>query len=330
MTEQDLESELKEATRAAWRRYQQLLDPIRPDLFRYCRKLTGNVWDAEDLIQDALEQGFGKLGSVHRGIDNPRGYLLRIASNLWLTRVRREQAAARALQAQASRSESDAAASPEGAAEVRDAGAALLQQLAPQERAAVLLKEVFDMSLDEIAHVLGTTVGAVKAALHRGRERLGEAESAGAPRHPVSREVIDRFVERYNARDLPGLLALMLDTASIEMPGVAIEIGRADFSKRPGWFHWNLFRVDGGGPATALWETALFEGEPIVLVRPFPEQPGIGSVMRMQTLDGRIARIRSYSFCPDTIREVAAALGENAVPWGVYRFPETIVLPKTV
>src|SRR5687768_9677666 len=122
MPDQDPERELKEAARAAWRRYQQLLDPIRPDLFRYCRKLTGNVWDAEDLIQDALEQGFARFGTVSHGVDNPRGYVLRIASNLWLPRVRREQMAARALRTDALRTEPDAGALLESAADVRDAG----------------------------------------------------------------------------------------------------------------------------------------------------------------------------------------------------------------
>ena len=51
-------------------------------------------------------------------------------------------------------------------------GAVLFQELAPQERAALLLKEVFELSLDEIAEILGTSLGAVKSALHRGRARL--------------------------------------------------------------------------------------------------------------------------------------------------------------
>jgi RNA polymerase sigma-70 factor, ECF subfamily len=49
-----------------------------------------------------------------------------------------------------------------------------MSQVAPQERAAVVLKEVFDFTLEQIAEVLSTTVGAVKSALHRGRARLEE------------------------------------------------------------------------------------------------------------------------------------------------------------
>src|SRR5438876_1167822 len=80
----------------------------------------------------------------------------------------------------------------------------------PQERAALVLKEVFDMTLEEIALLLATTTGAVKAALHRGRDRLREPEGAPASRRPLpSPGVVDRFIERYNAKDVEGLVALM-------------------------------------------------------------------------------------------------------------------------
>jgi len=48
----------------------------------------------------------------------------------------------------------------------------LLHRLSPQERAAVVLKDAFDFRLEEIATILQTTVGTIKAALHGGREKL--------------------------------------------------------------------------------------------------------------------------------------------------------------
>ena len=67
-------------------------------------------------------------------------------------------------------------------AAVRSAGAVLLHRLPPRERAALILKEVFDMSLEETAEVLETTVGAVKSALHRGRAKLREDRDSEPPR----------------------------------------------------------------------------------------------------------------------------------------------------
>ncbi|MEE8557758.1 MAG: RNA polymerase sigma factor, partial [Myxococcota bacterium] len=227
MADLELTDDVRDETRGAWHHYLGLVMPFRPELHRYCRKLTCDLWDAEDLIQDTLLRGFGTLGTVHHRIRNPRSYLLRIATNLWIDTVRRRGAEANAASAQAEEPrDGTSAPSPSQATEVRDAGAALMQHLAPQERAAILLKDVFDMSLEETAEVLRTTIGAVKAALHRGRSRLREPEGRAAPRSGPSAALIDRFVERYNERDLPALLEMMLDTASIEGLGFVTENGR--------------------------------------------------------------------------------------------------------
>ncbi len=311
----------------AWLRYLELLDGFRPNLYRYCRRLTGNAWDAEDLVQDALEQGFARLGIVSHGVDNPRGYMLRIASNLWISRKRRERVERASMdEARADRSAGPSAASPELGSDVRDAGGALLARLPPQERAAVLLKETFDFTLEEIAEVLGTSVGAIKAALHRGRERLRDSDDAQPPNHAVSRAVVDRFVELYNQRDMPAMLALMLDTAAIEMHGAEQFVGRKEFGRERGWFHHNFYSPFDGKPSPAVWETAILDREPIILVlNPRSDQLSVTSVMRLETDEDRIARLRVYAMCPDTVREIAERLGRPYGSMGFYHLPRQIM-----
>ena len=80
---------LQEQLRAGWIAYLDLLLPIRSDLHAYCRRLTGNVWDAEDLIQDTLVRGFGHLSQLGQEVENVRAYMLRAASNTWIDGVRR-------------------------------------------------------------------------------------------------------------------------------------------------------------------------------------------------------------------------------------------------
>jgi len=323
MADKPLDETLLDTACESWNRYLTALDDFRPALFRYCRSLTGNVWDAEDLVQDTLEKGFARLGSITYGVENPRGYVLRIASNLWMSQLRRRRVAAAASE-HAEDLGPQAGPSPEDSAGVRDAGAALLR-LAPQERAAILLKETFDMTLEEIAEVLATTVGAIKAALHRGRARLRETPAPAAARTAPARAVLDRFVERYNARDRDALLDLLLDSASIEMPGVDYEAGRATFARKHGWLTHNLVSPFDGKPTDALWETALFEGEPIVLVLyPRGGELKVGSLMRFETDGERISHIRVYAMCPDTVREVAESLGRPAALMGLYHFPASM------
>src|SRR5687768_8748410 len=84
-------NELPDAVQASWHRFLDVYEPLRPDLYRYCRYLTRTPWDAEDLAQDSLARAFATLASMTDEIPNPRAWLFRVASNLWIDRVRRVQ-----------------------------------------------------------------------------------------------------------------------------------------------------------------------------------------------------------------------------------------------
>ncbi len=320
MADLELPDQLRSDAQLAWRRYVDLLNPFRPDLHRYCLRLTGDLWDAEDLVQDTILRGFATLGMVHRKIENPRGYLVRIASNLWMDALRRRKLEARSPGLESA----SAAPSPDQASDVREAGAAMMQRLSPQERAALLLKEVFDMSLNEIAEMLETSVGAVKAALHRARDRVRETP---APSHrPVpSKAIVERFIARLEARDLPGLLELMLDGGCVEVPGSLLETGREQLGLEGSWL-WQAVHVHPELPEELRpkpWQIEYreFEGEPVMLS--FADHEGerkLVSIARFDEQDGQIARIRPYYFCPETMREVGRRLGLEVIT-GLYRFP---------
>src|SRR5258706_9994138 len=225
MVDRDTPEGLRAELRTAWHRYVDMLTPLRPALHGYCRRLAGNVWDAEDLVQDTLLRTFGQWGVSYGEVRNPRAYLLRAATNVWIDTVRRRETEARSLSEHLD-APSRSFVDPDAAADVRSAGSQLLQRLSPQERAAVVLREVFDMTLEEIADLLATTVGAVKAALHRGRGRLREPEGAPSSRRPVpSSALLDRFIALCKAEDVPGLLGLMLESGSAENPGNSFHIG---------------------------------------------------------------------------------------------------------
>src|SRR5262245_58933227 len=146
----ELPSELTADVRGAWHRFIERTEPLRPDLHRYCRTLTASTWDAEDLVQDTLLRAFAKLGEIQQEIASPRAYLLRIASNLWVDRMRRRESPA----VEANPTEEE----PSRGLEIRDAARELMHRLSPQERAAFVLKELFDLRAEETAEILGTTV----------------------------------------------------------------------------------------------------------------------------------------------------------------------------
>lgn len=325
MADVDLSGGLRDDLRKAWHRYVDLLVPLRPALFGYCRRLAGNVWDAEDLVQDTMLRAFGQWGVTYPAIRDLRAYLLRTATNTWIDAVRRRQTEVRV---QWANSEEHPAAqiNPETLSAVRDAGARIFQRLSPQERAAVVLKEVFDMTLEEIAGLLATTTGAVKAALHRGRSHLSEPEGWAASRRPMpSPELLDRFIERFNARDVSGMAALMLEGGSAENVGNSFHVGLDASRGVPRFLHKVVYGHAEWPPEFRFeahrLERGEFEGEPILLLLVTRRgREALEVVMRLEEREGRIARIRAYGFCPETIRAIGDRLGVR-VRTGIYRAP---------
>ncbi|HZR81986.1 MAG TPA: sigma-70 family RNA polymerase sigma factor [Candidatus Binatia bacterium] len=328
MPEPEAERVLADDLRTAWHRYVDLLAPLRPALFAYCRRLTGNVWDAEDLAQDTLLRVFGQWGVAEPQIRDLRSYLLRTATNVWIDLRRRRETEARAPLADPAAMPS-AAPAPDASSDVRDAGARLLQRLAPRERAALVLKEAFDMTLEEIATLLATTTGAVKSALHRGRASLREPEEAadasacrrGAP----SPELLDRFIDHYSRRDVNGLVALMLEGASAENVGNSFHVGLDPVAGVPRFLE-KVVHGHPEWPAEFLYESARLvrvevEGEPVLLALVTRRgREKLEVALRFDEEDGRIARIRAYGFCPETMRAIGELTG-LPVRTGIYRAP---------
>jgi RNA polymerase sigma-70 factor, ECF subfamily len=302
-------SPLSGAVTAPWHRFLEQVEPLRPELYRYCRYLTRSPWDAEDLVQDTLGRAFVTLGCVTQSIDNPRAWLFRVASNLWLNQLRRP----RELAAQA---DATAAAEPQA---TREAAGTLLGALAPRERAAIVLKDVFELSLEEIAEALTTTTGAVKAALHRGRGKLVEP-TPEAPASPPP-AVLDAFVEAFNARDLERLTALLLADVTLEFPSLHVEYGveAARRGSLAGVLHGDP-ASDRGGIAPPFRQGVLSEpprlelrmhrGEPLLLAW-FSHADGarVRAISRVEVADDRVAALRTYLHQPEVITEICAELG---------------------
>src|SRR6267378_8310650 len=159
---------------------------LRPSLHRYCARMTGSVWDGEDVVQDALFQAYRRLDTF----DDTRPlapWLFRIAHNRCIDFLRRNETRQQA-EAGAAQPDSVAPIDPSGPALGR-AVEHLVLALPPMERACVLLKDVFEYSLEEIAGLVDSTVGGVKAALKRGRLKLATLPERGASRREKNADV---------------------------------------------------------------------------------------------------------------------------------------------
>ena len=306
-------NELPRSVQTSWHGFLETYEPLRTELYRYCRHLTRSPWDADDLVQDALFRAFTKLGWMNEPPKNPRAWLFRVASNLWIDRVR-------ALQPQPEpQGESASGTEPRA---VREAAGTLLSRLSPQERAAVVLKEAFNFTLEEIAEALSTTPGTVKSALHRGRGKLVEPpDGAEAPPKP---QVLDAFCAAVNAGDLDRLTSLLLDTTEIEVVRVHTEYGPE--AARRGVFQGMLFGHRGLADPARLeaLDPSCFHGvlPRVPRVEPRPHRgewllvhwyahsdgDAVRALTRVEAEGERLTRVRNYFFTPDVLAEICAEL----------------------
>jgi RNA polymerase sigma-70 factor (ECF subfamily) len=303
------------AVKASWRRFLDTYEPLRPDLYRYCRHLTRSPWDAEDMAQETMARAFATLGIMAEPPQNPRAWLFRVASNLWINRTRQTRPLPAALGAEVL----EPATSAEPRA-TREAAGTLIAQLSPQERAAVVLKDAFGSSLEEIAEALSTTTGAIKAALHRGRAKLVAPEPEHAA--PVAPAVLDAFCDAFNARDLDRLTALLLDTTTLEYPGFKIEYGAE--AVRAGSLSGTLFGCPDGDhepPPPPRCELRAHRGETIFLWWSGDE---VHAVVRVELDGDKIARLRNYYHAPEVISEVCREL---AIPFRTHGYRPVPVAP---
>jgi RNA polymerase sigma-70 factor (ECF subfamily) len=295
------------AVKASWRRFLETYEPLRPDLYRYCRHLTRSPWDAEDMAQETLARAFVTLGLMTEPPQHPRAWLFRVASNLWINRQRQ----VRELPAAIGVDVPEATTSAEPRA-TREAAGTLIAQLSPQERAAVVLKDAFGLSLDEIAESLSTTTGAIKTALHRGRAKLVAPEPEEVV--PVAPAVLDAFCDAFNARDLDRLTALLLDTTTMEYPGLKVEYGAT--AVRGGSLQGTLFGCPDGHyepPVPPRCEVRAHRGESIFLWWTGSE---VHAVVRVEVSGERIARLLNYYHSPEALAEVCRELDVPFRPHG--------------
>jgi RNA polymerase sigma-70 factor, ECF subfamily len=142
-------------------------------VLRHAFALTGNLADAQDVAQEAFARAWQRWGSV-RGCDSPEAWVRRVATNLAISRFRRERSARTAVHDLIA--ENVPEISPDTVALV-----AALRVLPERQRVVVVLHYLADLPVAQIAAELGSPAGSVKVWLARGREALAASlrEDAG-------------------------------------------------------------------------------------------------------------------------------------------------------
>ena len=263
---------------------------LRPQLHQYCSRMVGSVLDGEDVVQDALFQAYRKLESFD-GSRPLKPWLFRIAHNQCIDFLRRRQVRQDA-EAEVVVQDAVAPKDPVGRG-IECAIERLVLTLPPKERASVLLKDVLDYSLEEIAELVDSTVGGVKAALNRGRAKLASLPELSKRSRPVpnpeAEQLLGLYVERFNRNDWDGLRELITDDARVR-------VADKYFGPLTGSPYFGRYQR-----LTTPWRVVVGEvdGEPAVIVL----EPGPGgwvpqALVRVELSEGRIVGITDYTHCP--------------------------------
>jgi RNA polymerase sigma-70 factor (ECF subfamily) len=273
-------------------RYLAFLETItnlRPSLHRYCSRMTGSVLDGEDVVQDALFQAYRKLESFDENLSlGP--WLFRIAHNRCIDFLRRRKVRTNA---------EVVAVTPDRVMPVDPPGHALgravehlVLALPPMERACVLLKDVFDYTLEEIAELVDSTVGGVKAALKRGRSKLAtqpEQPQRPRPKNAEAAQLLRLYVDRFNQRDWDGVRELISADARLQVADAFL----GKLSDSPYFGNYERWTVE--------WQMAIGEvdGEPVIIRLHRENDEWLPrSIVRLDVMDRHIIRIADYGHCP--------------------------------
>jgi RNA polymerase sigma factor (sigma-70 family) len=286
----------------------------RPHLRAVAYRMLGSLTEADDAVQDAWER-VSRAGTDE--VESLKGWLTTIVARICLNMLRsRNTRREESLEACVP----DPVVSPEGGLDPEEealladsVGLALqvvIDTLAPAERLAFVLHDMFDLPFEEIGHMVGRTPQATRQLASRARRRIKGAEIPAAERDLArQRAVVDAFFAAGRAGDFDALVAVL-------HPDV---VARADFGpSRPG-------RSTVIRGAAAVARQARLGASPAVEVHPALVNGAAGAVITMggrpfavmafTVAEGEIVEIDTVAD-PDRVAKVAAPVlaGPQRVP----------------
>jgi RNA polymerase sigma factor (sigma-70 family) len=205
----------------------ELFEELRPVGFAVAYRMLGSVSEAEDIVQEAFLRLHHTLSGSER-IESPRAYLATVVTRLCIdhlrsARTRRETyvealpdplvgelgAAVPLVPVSGPAGAADAGGDPASRAEMADslslAFLVLLESLSPEQRAAFLLREVFDYPYDQIAAIVATSEDNARQLVARARRHVEQRR----PRFEPSRERRERLARRFFAAAQDGDLGAL-------------------------------------------------------------------------------------------------------------------------
>jgi RNA polymerase sigma-70 factor, ECF subfamily len=237
----------------------RLMEEFRSELHAHCYRMLGSVHDAEDALQEVSLRAWRGLARFE-GRSSVRSWLYTIATNTCLNLISRRPKRVLPIDYGPSVDPhdglglpppestwiepypdeavglADGHAAPEARYALREsvelAFVAALQHLAPNQRAALILREVLGFSAAEVAEALDTSVASVNSALQRARQTVDDKlpdETQQATLRAIGddglKEVVEGYMDAMQRGDVQAVVDMLAEDAAWSMPPV------------PAWFH---------------------------------------------------------------------------------------------
>jgi RNA polymerase sigma factor (sigma-70 family) len=274
--------------------FEERLKALRPRLHRYCARMTGSAVNGEDVLQDTLVKA---LHARAQGVEvaNLEGWLFRIAHNASLDFQRdRSRDTIVALT-------EDVEAAPIPEADIVAISFQTFLRLPELQRCAVILKDVLDHSVEEIASIAECSPNAAKSALQRGRAALRRlAQASEDTRLPLlsgpDRQKITAYVHHFRSGDFDTIRAMLADDVKLDL------VNRLQLEGRE-----KIGRYFTSYAEVTKWRFALgaVEGRPAMLV--FDSTGPMAKPAHFVLVDwseSRIIRIRDFLFAPYVLEAI--------------------------
>jgi RNA polymerase sigma-70 factor (TIGR02957 family) len=286
----------------------QLLADLRPSTFAIAYRMLGSVGEAEDVVQETLLRVHRALEEGQR-IDSPRAFAATVATRLAIDQLRSARARRETYVGEwlpepiVTDPRSDPARQAEMADSLSLAFLVLLESLSPEQRAVLLLRDVFDYGYEEIAGIVGTSQANARQLAARARRHVDERR----PRFEASRgqreELARRFFAAAREGDLGALEALLAQDVVLrgdgggKVPALARSLhGRNRVARTLMAWARQGFQL---GDAT--FREVEVNGQPGALL--LDGDGGLISVMALDIADGQIQGVSSI-VNPDKLRHV--------------------------
>jgi len=285
-------------------RFLALVADIRPDLHRYCARMTGSVSAGEDVVQETLAHAYYSLGEIY-ALPQLRSWLFQIARSRSIDYLRRyDRRMGQPLEVVLGTA-ADKAEGPEDALareQALRAAISVFMELPPAQRSSVVLKDVLGDSLEEISEILEISVSAVKAALHRGRARLraqGPSWDADETAPRTASPGVARYAALFNARDWDGVRAMLADEVRLDLVSRQKRTGKQEVGGYLSNYH-----------ALSDWYLvpAWLEGREVVAAFRDPRDERPGYFIELSISDGQVTSIKDFRYVPYIAREAELRL----------------------